>query len=75
MQILKADPARFSAIPDYPFAENWVEIDLGEGYTGQMHYIDEGEGETSLAFNGAGIVISWRAKLELSVSQNDPDPG
>jgi len=42
MQILKADPARFSAIPDYPFAENWVEIDLGEGHTGQMHYIDEG---------------------------------
>ena len=42
MQILKADPARFAAIPDYPFAENWVEIDLGEGHMGRMHYLDEG---------------------------------
>ena len=42
MQILKADPARFADIPDYPFEENWVEIDLGEGHSGRMHYIDEG---------------------------------
>jgi len=42
MQILKADPARFAAIPDYPFAENWVDIDLGEGHSGRMHYLDEG---------------------------------
>lgn len=42
MKILKADPARFAALPDYPFAENWMEIDLGEGYRGRMHYLDEG---------------------------------
>ena len=42
MHILKADPARFAAIPDYPFAEHWIEIDLGEGYRGRMHYLDEG---------------------------------
>lgn len=42
MHILKANPARFAAIPDYPFAENWIEIDLGEGHKGRMHYIDEG---------------------------------
>lgn len=42
MQILKADPARFTAIPDYPFAENWAEIDLGDGFSGRMHYLDEG---------------------------------
>ncbi len=42
MQILKADLARFENLPDYPFAENWVEIDLGEGHSGQMHYLDEG---------------------------------
>ena len=42
MQILKADPARFAAIPNYPFAENWIEIDLGEGHKGRMHYLDEG---------------------------------
>ncbi len=42
MRILSYDPARFADIPDYPFAENWVEIDLGEGFSGRMHYVDEG---------------------------------
>ena len=42
MQILSYDPARFADIPDYPFAENWLEIDLGEGHRGRMHYLDEG---------------------------------
>lgn len=42
MQVLKADLARFASIPDYPFAENWITLDLGEGFTGQMHYLDEG---------------------------------
>ncbi|WP_108790595.1 haloalkane dehalogenase [Erythrobacter sp. Alg231-14] len=42
MEILKADLARFAAIPDYPFAENWTDIDLGDGHTGRMHYVDEG---------------------------------
>lgn len=42
MQVLKTDLARFADIPDYPFAENWITIDLGEGFSGQMHYLDEG---------------------------------
>ncbi len=42
MQILTSDPARFADIPDYPFAEHWVTIDLGEGHSGRMHYLDEG---------------------------------
>jgi haloalkane dehalogenase len=42
MQVLSYDPARFADIPDYPFAENWCEIDLGEGHSGRMHYLDEG---------------------------------
>ncbi len=42
MKVLKADLTRFADIPDYPFAENWVDIDLGEGQTGRMHYVDEG---------------------------------
>lgn len=42
MKILKHDPARFAGIPDYPFAENWTQIDLGDGHTGRMHYVDEG---------------------------------
>lgn len=42
MQVLKTDLPRFADIPDYPFAENWITIDLGEGFSGQMHYLDEG---------------------------------
>ncbi len=42
MQILSHDPDRFAAIPDYPFAEHWLEVDLGEGHRGRMHYVDEG---------------------------------
>ena len=42
MKILSADPARFADLPDYAFAENWLTIDLGEGYEARMHYLDEG---------------------------------
>ncbi|MEL6878812.1 MAG: haloalkane dehalogenase [Pseudomonadota bacterium] len=42
MQILSYDPARFTDLPDFPFAENWCEIDLGDGHSGRMHYLDEG---------------------------------
>lgn len=42
MEILTSDPARFSDLPDYSFNENWVTIDLGEGFAGRMHYVDEG---------------------------------
>ena len=42
MQILSYEPARFADIPDYPFAENWLKIDLGDGHLGRMHYLDEG---------------------------------
>ncbi|AWW74819.1 haloalkane dehalogenase [Erythrobacter sp. KY5] len=42
MQILTSDPARFANLPDYDFAEHWITVDLGEGHSGRMHYIDEG---------------------------------
>ncbi len=42
MQILTSDPARFSDLPDYPFEEHWISVELGDGYSGRMHYLDEG---------------------------------
>lgn len=42
MQIIQHDPARFADLPDYSFAENWFEVDLGEDHRGRMHYVDEG---------------------------------
>ena len=54
MQVLKADLSRFADIPDYPFAENWLTIDLGDGHSGRMHYIDEGpkDAPAVLLFHG-----------------------
>ena len=54
MQVLKADLSRFAGIPDYPFAENWLTIDLGDGHSGRMHYIDEGpkDAPAVLLFHG-----------------------
>jgi haloalkane dehalogenase len=42
MPVIAHDPTRFADLPDYPFAEHWLTIDLGEGLTARMHYLDEG---------------------------------
>lgn len=47
MEILKSDLNRFKSIQDFPYKENYVDFD---GM--QMHYIDEGNGETILALHG-----------------------
>lgn len=54
MQMIKHDPARFAEIPDYPFAENWQTVDLGEGFSGKMHFVDEGRKDAPavLLFHG-----------------------
>jgi len=47
MEILKTPVAQFENIKDFPYQENHVD------YNGmQMHYIDEGRGETILALHG-----------------------
>lgn len=54
MKILSHNPARFTNLPGYAFAENWVDIDLGDGHSGRMHYIDEGpkDAPAVLLFHG-----------------------
>lgn len=47
MEILKTDATRFSEIKDFPYQTNYV--DYGDL---QMHYVDEGSGETILAIHG-----------------------
>jgi haloalkane dehalogenase len=42
MKIIAHDPARFVGLPGYHFAEHWLIIDLAEGLTARMHYLDEG---------------------------------
>ncbi len=47
MELLKTDLARFDRLTDFPFEPNFIQFnDL------QMHYIDEGKGETILALHG-----------------------
>ncbi|MBE9488744.1 MAG: alpha/beta fold hydrolase, partial [Bacteroidetes bacterium] len=47
MKILKPDFEKFSTIKDFPYQENFVAFN-----NLQMHYVDEGKGETILAIHG-----------------------
>jgi haloalkane dehalogenase len=42
MDFLRTDDRRFSDLPAYDFAPNYVAVDDGEGGTLRMHYVDEG---------------------------------
>jgi haloalkane dehalogenase len=42
MQTLRTPDERFSDLPDFPFAPNYVEIDDGDGGELRVHYLDEG---------------------------------
>ena len=42
MNALRTPDDRFSALPDFPFAPNYVEVDDGEGGSLRVHYLDEG---------------------------------
>ncbi len=42
MKTLRTPDARFAALPGYPFAPHYLEIDDGEGGRLRIHYLDEG---------------------------------
>jgi haloalkane dehalogenase len=42
MNALRTPDARFAALPDFPFAPHYVEVDDGEGGRLRVHHLDEG---------------------------------
>ncbi len=54
MQVVRTPDERFEALPDFPFAPHYVEIDDGEGGRLRVHYVDEGprDGQTVLLLHG-----------------------
>ena len=54
MQVVRTPAERFEALPDFPFAPHYVEIDDGEGGRLRVHYVDEGprDGWTVLLLHG-----------------------
>jgi len=54
MEILRTPEARFTSLPDYPFAPHYVDIRDADGTTLRMHYVDEGprEAPVVLMFHG-----------------------
>ena len=42
MQVVRTPDERFEALPDFPFAPHYVEIDDAEGGRLRVHYVDEG---------------------------------
>ena len=54
MQVVRTPDERFEALPNFPFAPHYVEIDDGEGGRLRVHYVDEGprDGHTVLLLHG-----------------------
>ncbi|QZD88223.1 haloalkane dehalogenase [Qipengyuania psychrotolerans] len=54
MKILRTPSEQFENLPGFDFAENWFEVDLGNGQTARQHYVDEGSPEAPpvLLFHG-----------------------
>ena len=54
MRCLRTPDERFTDLPDYPFAPNYVEIDDTDGGTLRVHYVDEGpaDGPIVLCMHG-----------------------
>src|SRR4029077_13876588 len=55
MRLLRTPDERFAALPDFPFAAQYTEIDDGDGGRMRSHRVDEGlrdAGETVLLLHG-----------------------
>ncbi|MEC8485830.1 MAG: haloalkane dehalogenase, partial [Actinomycetota bacterium] len=52
--VVRTPDERFEALPDFPFAPHYVEIDDAEGGRLRVHYVDEGprDGHTVLLLHG-----------------------
>jgi haloalkane dehalogenase len=42
MNILRTPDERFQDLPGYPFAPHYIQVDIGEGDSLRIHYVDEG---------------------------------
>ena len=71
MQILRTPAERFADIPDYPFAEHWFEVDLGEGLTARQHYVDEGPRDAPVAKKTSAASV----KVEISAAARKMNAG
>jgi haloalkane dehalogenase len=47
MKCLRTPDTRFAALPGWPFAPRYVEVDDGEGGRLRMHYVDEGPADAA----------------------------
>jgi len=52
MDIVRTPENRFENLKDYSFTPHFVEVEAGDGSQLQIHYLDEGQGETILALHG-----------------------
>jgi haloalkane dehalogenase len=52
MEILRTPDDRFSNLPDFRFAPNYVEVSADDDSTLRVHYLDEGDGPVVLLLHG-----------------------